>query len=51
MGQVAFAKPMALSLTSVGGYADPLVGHGAFFALGGLCHGQYMMRQIGPRGV
>ncbi len=28
-----------------------VLGHAAFFALGGYCMGMYLMRQIGPRGV
>ena len=43
---------LALSLDWVWGYAGILVlGHSAFFALGGYAMGMYLMRQIGDRGV
>ena len=43
---------LALSLDLIWGFAGVLIlGHGAFFALGGYCMGMHLMRQIGTRGV
>ena len=43
---------LALSIDLIWGYCGILLlGHGAFFALGGYAMGMYLMRQIGPRGV
>jgi urea transport system permease protein len=51
-GKIMCYAIVAVAMDLIWGYAGILsLGHGLFFALGGYCFGQYLMRQIGHDGA